>query len=499
MSGAAGCEVRGMLKVERGLPEEVGIASGAILRFLKRLDACQVPMHSVQLLRRDRLVFEGYYAPCKKGELHRMFSVSKSFTALAIGKLAEEGRISLDTPVIRYFPEYDSEELHPWIRQTTIRNMLEMRTCHYATTYKRHLEKNWVESFFVIPPDHKPGTVFHYDTSSAHTMCALVEKLTGKPMLEYLKDVMLREIGFSEESYMLKDPFGTSMGGSGLMATAEDLLRLGILMLHKGEHDGRQLLDRNFLEKATSCQVKTVVKGPALTERQGYGYQIWMGPYNSFLFLGMGGQLVICLPEQELLCVTTADTQGIGGGNELILNAFYEEILSGLSQEALPQNEGAAEELREYAGTLRIRPLSGLCGGRAPETCPGGKTAASGVSGKTYRFQENEQGFEEMCLELAPSGDGTLTFVLKGRRCSVRFGYAEVAADRFPIHDMKCASSGMWLDENTFYIRTFLLDEACGSIHFQLYFGEDDLTVFMKKDDEMLYGEFAGHLYGTPV
>lgn len=492
-----------MLKIKTGLPEEVGISSEAILRFLKRLDGYQIPMHSVQIMRRDKLVFEGYYAPCKKGELHRMFSVSKSFTALAIAKLAEEGRINLDTPIIEYFPEYFSENLHPWIRQTTVRNMLEMRTCHSATTYKRHIEKNWVESFFLIPPDHKPGTVFHYDTSSSHTMCALVEKLTGKPMLEYLKDAVLREIGFSEESYMLKDPFGTSMGGSGLMATAEDLLRVGVLLMHKGELDGRQLVSRSFLEKATSCQVENMVKGPAVTERQGYGYQIWMGRYGSFLFLGMGGQLVICLPEKDLLCVTTADTQGIGGGNELILDSFYEEILSGLSEEALPKSDMAYGELQEYAKRLYIRPLSELCSkyaaGRSFPKENVVEAYSSRVSGKTYRFQENEQGFAKMSLSLETSGDGRLTFVLKGKTCSVRFGYTEVLTDRFPIHDMKCASSGVWLDGNTFYIRIFLLDEACGSIHIQLYFGEDDLTVFMKKDDEMLFGEFVGHLYGKAV
>lgn len=492
-----------MLKIETGLPEELGISSEAILRFLKRLDECQIPMHSVQLMRRDKLIFEGYYAPCKKGELHRMFSVSKSFTALAIIKLAEEGRIDLETPVIEYFPEYFSEDLHPWIRQTTIRNMLEMRTCHSATTYKRHIEKNWVESFFVIPPDHKPGTVFHYDTSSAHTMCALVEKLTGKPMLEYLKDVVLREIGFSEEAYMLRDPFGTSMGGSGLMATAEDLLRVGILLMHKGEWNGRQLLDRELLEKATSCRVETMVKSTAVAERSGYGYQIWMGSYDSFLLMGMGGQLVICLPKQELLCVTTADDQGIGGGNRLILDSFYGEILSGLSAEKLPQNEKAFGELHEYAKTLHIRPLRDLFDEHTAERSLPKENELEErslrVNGKTYRFQDNGQGFERMSITLAPSGDGKLTFVLKGKSYSVRFGYTEVLTDRFPIHDMKCASSGIWLDESTFYIRTFLLDEACGSIHFQLYFGEDDLTVFMKKDDEMLFGEFVGHLYGKAV
>lgn len=482
-----------MLEIQKGIPEEAGIPSEAVLRFLKRLDSYRIPMHSVQLMRRDKLVFEGYYAPCKKGELHRMFSVSKSFTAVAIGKLEEEGLISLDDPIVKYFPEYYSDSLHPWIKEMTIRNMLEMRTCHSFTTYKAHLDRNWVESFFITPPNHKPGTVFHYDTSSAHTLCALVEKLSGKPMLEYLKDTVLREIGFSESSYMVKDPFGTSMGGSGLMATAEDLLRFGILLMHKGEINGKQLVSREFLDKATTCQVENMVKGPTVAECQGYGYQIWMGQYGSFMCLGMGGQLIICLPEQDLLCVTTADTQGIGGGNQLIMNCFFEEILPALSEMPLPLSAENDDALQAYAGKLHIRSLSELQKKQCMEV------RHPEVSTKTYAIEENSQGFEAMSLRLESSGDGVLTFVLKGKTCNVRFGYDKVLSDRFPVHDMQCASSGTWLDENTFYIRTFLLDEACGSIHFQLCFGEDDLTVFMKKDDEMLFGEFTGHIYGKAV
>lgn len=479
-----------MLEIQRACPEEVGIPSEAILRFLKRLDAYCIPMHSVQIMRKDKLVFEGYYAPCKKGELHRMFSVSKSFTALAIGKLEEEGKISLDAPIIKYFPEYDFETLHPWIKETTIRNMLEMRSCHMATTYKVHLDRNWVESFFVIPPDHKPGTVFHYDTSAAHTMCALVEKLSGKPVLDYLRDTVLREIGYSEEGYFLKDPFGTSMGGSGLMATPEDFLRVGMLLLHKGEINGKQLISRDFLEKATSCQVENMVKGPIVGERQGYGYQIWMGQHGSFMCYGMGGQYIWCFPEQELLVVTTADTQGMGGANQIIQDSFCEEVLTEVSEKELPQNVKACTELQEYANHLEIRSLATWWGKPLIDGSRGR------VSGKTYKMQENSQGFEKICLTQEENGEGVLQFVLNGETYRFRFGCEKVVPDTFPLHEMKCASSGLWLDENTFYIRVLLLDEACGSIHIQLYFGEDDLTVFMKKDDEMLYNEFVGHLYG---
>ena len=66
--------------------------------------------------------------------------------------------------------------------------MLMMRTCHASTTYKVDMKSDWVESFFIVPPTHKPGTVFHYDTSAAHVLCALVEKLTHMPMLDYMKE-----------------------------------------------------------------------------------------------------------------------------------------------------------------------------------------------------------------------------------------------------------------------------------------------------------------------
>ena len=124
----------------------------------------------------------------------------------------------------------------------TIENMLKMQTCYNMTTYnKTSTTENWVRSFFQTEPTHRPGTLFMYDTSSSHTLCALVEKLTGEKMLDYLKEKLLRQIGFSEESYIIEDPFGTSMGGSGLMATPEDLLRTGCMLLkqEKGSYAAR--------------------------------------------------------------------------------------------------------------------------------------------------------------------------------------------------------------------------------------------------------------------
>ena len=163
-----------------------------------------------------------------------MFSVTKSFTSIAIGLLQEEGRLSLDDSIVKFFPEYvpDTSEAHPWLLATTIRDMLSMRSCHASTTYDKFSSKtDWVKSFFTVAPTHKPGTVFHYDTSSSHTLCALVEKLTGMKMLDYLRNKVLNEIGFSKEAYCLTDGFGVSMGGSGLMATSRDFMLFALFDL----------------------------------------------------------------------------------------------------------------------------------------------------------------------------------------------------------------------------------------------------------------------------
>ena len=95
--------------------------------------------------------------------------------------------------------------------------------------------------------------------------------------------------------------------------------------------------------------------------------------------------------------------------------------------------------------------------------------------------------------------EGVLHYTLNGTACQLPFGLNQVIPGRFPVYDMFCASSGMWLDEHTFYIRTHLLDTSVGSIHIQLYFGEKDVTVFMKKQEETLFGEYTGHLYGILV
>ena len=535
-------------------PEAKGISASCIIDTLSEIDIRGISMHSFLLCKDDCLVAEGYYAPVKKDDLHRMFSVTKSFVSIAIGLLQEEGRLSLDDSIVKFFPEYvpNTCEAHPWLLATTIRDMLSMRSCHASTTYDKFSSKtDWVKSFFTVAPTHKPGTVFHYDTSATHTLCALVEKLTNMKMLDYLRNKVLNEIGFSQEAYCLTDGFGVSMGGSGLMATSRDLMCFALLILHNGKLNGKQYISADYIKEATSFQTATCVTGPVPSESQGYGLQFWVGEHDSIVCYGMGGQLAILLPEYNTAIVTTADTQGYQGGNQVIYDAIFRHILPELEKRQSPWTPSDEEKLafEQFMSKLAMRPLNHNksafeAWNNKSENVNDINTSFLTNLGQimssfegTYVIKKafdaakaldkniiNETIWDEISFEmndsLTPSCTGKVSL-----KCHVfpsimdstvdspvtfEFGFGALkegtlnmtthmgnrADEPVPV-SMRYAASAEWLSENMLYIRVHLLDTSVGSIHIQAAFGESDVTIFLRKQEETLFGEFSGHLYGT--
>lgn len=144
-----------------------------MLDFVKELEKRRIPLHSVLIAQHGKLIFEKYYAPYCRNKLQRMFSVTKSFTSLAIGLLEQEGKISLQDPICDYFPEYLPGRVHPWLAEMTIENMLKMQTCYNMTTYnKTSTTENWVRSFSRQNPPTDPElslcTIHHPPIRSVH-------------------------------------------------------------------------------------------------------------------------------------------------------------------------------------------------------------------------------------------------------------------------------------------------------------------------------------------
>ena len=451
------------------------------------------PMHSVLVWQRGRILQEEYFAPFTSSSLHRMFSVTKSFAALSVCGLMAEGKLRPGDKIASFFPEYLPPDPHPWLTDMTLEDMLSMRTCHASTTYKADMTKYWTESFFRTVPDHRPGQIFKYDTSSAHTLSALVKKLSGTGMLDYLRSLYLDRLGFSPDAHILKDPFGIEMGGSGLVCSPGDLLAAARLLLsfYKGtwkEDFGEVLLtgkgarDQAFFDRyaglVRTCMTfhaSTLHEGKTLDECQGYGWQFWM-VRGGIAMYGMGGQYVLFYPDLDLIVVTTADTQAVQGGTQYILDEAYR-----LSQ-----------SLRRMEGVSSPPILCPSIVGEVPSCREALREKLKGCAG-AYRVLKEGSPFhtlyispEEISLE---SRGRRFTFPLQGEWSGIRdpkYGQA------LYIHPCLLKDGNICL-----YIQ--ILDDYTGSIRILLSPEGDSLTLYMRKIEESLFSEFGGFLEAVRI
>lgn len=438
-------------------PEEAGVSTAYIEGLTAKLESRGVDMHSLLIARGTRLIYEKHCKRFDSHSLQRLFSVTKSFTAVGVGLLAAEGLIRLDEKIIRYFPEKAPEKVHPWIEEMTVRDCLMMRTCYEKTVYdKCSLKSDWVASFFNSRPTHRPGMLFHYDTGAAHTLCALVEKLTGKKLMDYIRN-RLPELGLDENAYILEGPYGVSRGGTGLMATVYDMLRLGRFIMDRGRIGEKQLMDEKYIDMLVSNLTPTLPTASHLFESYGYGCQFWRFKHGACCY-GMGGQMIFMDKEHDLLVVTTADTQGSGSGLQAIHDAVNEELIERL------EPVRAAECAR-----VTVKPAGGV------------------------RYRNVEEGsISELSLSWNEES-GSIEYMLAGRECRMDFGFNEEKYGRFPVYDMFCSARAEWLSEEMLYIYVSLLDTSMASVRFTVCMSGNNAVLYMKKTEETMFSEYTGH------
>jgi CubicO group peptidase (beta-lactamase class C family) len=303
-------------------------ADDLVSALARRAGALDIALHTVQVSVHGETVAQAASVPVGLDTPQRMYSVSKTVTGLAIGLLADEGALRIDDPIVRHFAELGPA--HPWLEATTIRHLLALRGPHRSTTYELTAD-GWLESYFRVPPTHPPGTLFTYDTSASYVLAALVERLTGTSLADYLRPRLLDPVGITPGLRFLTGPEGISHGGSGLICTPRDLLRLAHLLNADGVHDGARLLPAAYLHAATSPQADTTTQTWGASLRSGYGYQLWLPRPGCWLMFGLGGQVVYGDPARGVAVVVTADAQACASGDQRLLDDVLERLVEPLA------------------------------------------------------------------------------------------------------------------------------------------------------------------------
>lgn len=370
-------------------PEAEGISSHAILDFLDALEREQPDaIHSFLLRRHGKIVAEAWWSPYNPDSPHMLYSLSKSFTSTAIGMAQDEGLLSIHDPVISFFPEQTPDNPGDNLKAMRIRDLLKMNSGHQSGTNGRMREgKTWAAGFLALEVQHKPGTHFLYNTGATYMLSAIIQKITGETLLEYLTPRLFDPLGIEHPTWE-SDPDGINVGGWGLSITTEDISRFGQLYLQKGNWHGKQLISAAWVEEATSFQTSNG-SDPDSDWEQGYGYQFWRCRHDIYRGDGAFGQFCIVMPEQEAVLAITSGSSDMQG----ILNMVWEHLLPAMKENALPADEEGLELLNERIQGLAISMVEGK--NDAP--------LAAGISGKTYRIQPNSQGIRSISFNFESS------------------------------------------------------------------------------------------------
>lgn len=474
-------------------PEALGIPSSSIQSFIDRINKEQICMHGFLLLRKGQIVAEGYWGPYSKSSMHRMYSISKSFVSLAIGLMVDEGKINLDDKVIKFFEDKLPAQVHPYLEQSTIRDLLMMATPHEKTTYTKD-DSDWVDTFFNTEPSHPSGSIFSYNTAATVVLNTIVERVSGLPFLEYMREGLLDPIGFSKDSWCIKTPEGTSWGGSGVLCTLEDMAKLAYVTMNKGRWNDNQLISEAYIKEATSKQIDNSIEGDF-----GYGYQIWIEENKGFSFRGMGSQFAFCFPEEDLIFACVSDTQGESPKDKAVPQVFYQEIFSKISDTPLPDDPETNKILNEKIGNLEILPQRGELTSSFEEK----------VSAKWYELSENPMGIEKMRLTFEKdaciweyknlSGHHQLKLGM-GKKISQVFpdeGYfgEKIGTPQGKGYD--CLASAAWVEEHKLDVLIYITDDYLGSLRVSFSFKNDEIAIYMVKAAEWFLDEYMGIAGGT--
>lgn len=351
-----------------------------ILRFLDEAEASSDhEMHSFMMLRHGKVIAEGWWSPYTSEYKHLLYSVSKTFTALAVGCAVGEGLISVEDRVITFFPELLPDSISPALSRLTVKHLLTMTTVHDGDPTPRIIprDEDWVKLFLNEKLVMEPGTGGQYNSIASHTLAAIVEKMTGMPLINYLEAKLFRPLHISRFDSEVS-PTGIAAGGWGLRLQTESLAKAGQLMLQGGVWEGVRLLPETYLADA--------VAGPP-GERdtdddwlQGYGYQLWLNSVDGYRMDGAFGQLVVVLPSYDAVIVMTCE----GHDTRKQMQWIWRNLLPAISPERLPQSRDTERLRQRLAGLALPLPRSGKAAfGRHPQ------------NGK-YRIAPNAKGIEQL-------------------------------------------------------------------------------------------------------
>jgi CubicO group peptidase (beta-lactamase class C family) len=461
--------ITGVTQLKRSVPEAEGISSSAVLAFVRAVEQHTHPLDSVQgfmLLRHGNVAAEGWWTPYGPQSPHSLYSLSKSFTASGIGLAVQEGLVTVDDRVLKFFPDDAPADPSEYLKAMRVRHLLSMNTGHHEDTtahvfrdlYQvslfgsraRRQEKNgqilrdeddnWPRIFLSLPVHFQPGTWFVYNTAATYMLSAIITKLTGQSLLDYLRPRLLDPLGIESPTWET-GPHGVNIGGSGLHIKTEEIARFGQMYLQKGTWNGQRILTEQWIAEATGSHSDNSNTQTNPDWTVGYGYQFWRCRHNGYRGDGAFGQYCIVMPEQDAVLAMIGGVRNM----QAVLDNVWEHLLPAMQPNALAADPPANEELFAKLGLLSL-PL------------PKGQLSspwAEQRSEKMFQLENNDLKLERVAIKFGAECSTVIVYDERGAH-SMQVGrgtWLKGTTDARGRDDEPVAAGGAWTAEDTYEAR----------------------------------------------
>ena len=294
---------------------------------------------SLLIAHRGKLILESYYRKGRANYPHYQMSITKSYTAYAIGRAIQLGHMNMEDlhkPVVSFLDQIEPDQLAKGAEQITLHQAMQM-TSGIRLPKKRIGEivrkpdllkgQEQARAYlqFTNPISSQRPQPFKYQSADTVLTMQVLESVVPGSAEDFIRNQLLKPMGIVNYGWK-EDLSGFPKSNAGSSVLSRDMIKMGLLTLNQGIWNGKQHLPKEFVKQATSPLVKT---SPSTF----YGYFWWYQDrqikdmkYPCIQGRGAGGQFIFIFPTLELVAVATAHNQGMGGMlwqlPEVLIQAF---------------------------------------------------------------------------------------------------------------------------------------------------------------------------------
>jgi CubicO group peptidase (beta-lactamase class C family) len=293
-------------------PEEQGLDPELLDEMLDEIDRKYWDVDNITIIRYGHKVFDVSLGSYQEGEIHLMYSCTKSFVSALVGIAIDQGYIqSVDVPLADLFPDREIQNLDSRKQMMTLEHLLSMSSGFECRDSYLHQwvglnemidSEDWVQHVLDLPMEFQPGTHFEYCNGVSNLLSAIVQDSTGIHTAAFAEQHLFGPLGI-EEYFWEIDPAGYALGFSELYLKPSDMARFGYLYLRGGVWDGEQIVSSDWVNESST------VKVAAATLQDGYGYQWWTDAGGYYMALGYRGQFIFVLPKYDMVVVFVSDPE----------------------------------------------------------------------------------------------------------------------------------------------------------------------------------------------